>query len=81
MAPRLKTGEWGRQALAKFLHHYPQYQLSDLRDGTLSVAEFRLLFAGMIDELHPEMTEPLLDIVNRKVRTAHAARSGKKGGW
>ena len=68
--------------IAKFLNFYPQYKLSDLRDGTLSIAEFRLLYAGMIDIEAPDVTEPLEEQASRLTREAHQrAASKKRGGW
>lgn len=82
--PRRKKGEGAsREAIASFLHYYPQYTLADLRDGTLSLAEFRFLYAGMLDATHPEATESLEDQIARKVKAFHMAGSNntKRGGW
>lgn len=68
--------------VARFLHYFPQYTLRDLTDGTLSVEEFRLLYAGMTDNLNPEQTEPVAEAMGRRTREAHIrARSKARGGW
>lgn len=65
--------------IARFLHFFPQYTLADLGPaGRLSLGEFRLLYAGMIDLENPEAAEPREETVARKVREAHL-RSRK--GW
>jgi len=81
-APRRLPGEHGRSMVAQFLHHFPQYTLDDLADGTLSVPAFRMLYAGMIDNTNPEQTDPLSEVMARRVRASHLKARGKKsGGW
>ena len=80
MTPRRRPGRYGRGMLAQFLHFYPQYTLRDLRDGTLTIPEFRLLYTGMLDVEHPDMTEPLEEQATRLTREAHVT-SGKRSEW
>lgn len=80
--PRRQPGESWRAALALFLHYFPQYTLKDLQEGALSLGEFRLLYAGMVDQVNPEATEPDEEKVARLVREAHSkAKAPKRSRW
>ena len=71
-----------RGLVAQFLHHFPQYRLSDVTDGTLSMPEFVYLVGGMLDIENPQATETGKERVDRAVREAHdKASDGQKRGW
>ncbi len=69
--------------VARFLHHFPQYTLADLADGTLSMGAFFYLWGGLLDCEAPEATEPTEETVARKTReiarAAHARATKAQG--
>lgn len=73
--------------VANFLHHFPQYSLRDLQDGTLPLHEMLWLYAGMMDSTMPEATAPVDEQVAEQTRgialRAHerAKQSKRRRGW
>jgi len=72
--------------VAAFLHHFPQYKLQDLQDGTLSLPEVLWLHAGMMDNLAPEATESVEEQVARQTRAAalkahERTKRERRRGW
>lgn len=46
----------------------------------MSLADFRLLYAGMVDNTNPEVTEPVQEKITRRTREAHQSQR-KRRGW
>ncbi len=71
--------------VANFLHHFPQYTLRNLCDGTVALHEMLWLYAGMIDATAPEdATASVEDQVAEQTRAIAAQaheRAKKRGGW
>ncbi len=70
--------------VANFLHHFPQYKLRDLCDGTLALHEMLWLYGGMMDAVTPGATESVEDQVAEQTRAAALkahARAKKREGW
>lgn len=66
--------------VARFLHYYPQYSLSDLRDGTLGYGEFIYLLGGMFDVEDPTVTESVQDKIARRTRELARQVTGRVTG-
>lgn len=54
--------------LARFLNFYPQYKLSDLRE--MPVSDFYFLLTGMMDIQAPDLTDPIEELVQKRMREA-----------
>ena len=62
--------------MARFLNFYPQYRLSDLR--TMSLNEFYFLVAGMLDLSNPDETDPVEEVVQKRLKAMMAERTNPK---
>ncbi len=70
--------------VANFLHHFPQYTLRDLCDGTLGLQEMFWLYAGMMDVAAPETTAPVEQQVAEQTRAAALRaheQAKRREGW
>jgi len=65
---RRRPGDHSRRIVAEFLRFYPQYRLDDLR--RMPPGEFYFLLTGMKDIEDPETTDPLDELIQKRLRAA-----------